>query len=272
MRLDPKTKAFAPALEGESAIYVDPSPDGEWLVWVRYPEGTLWKSRSDGSHRQPLTSKPMEAHLPRWSPDGRTIVFAGRTPDEPQLAIYRVAADGSANEVVFRSRDPEDHFWDPCWRRDGTLIFGRALSMKAGILQLDPKTGHATPMPGAETLRWPKCSRQGDLLAAAEHPSGYRYVMRRHDRDQWEDLGPMKLAYPQWTRDGRSICGIDIVTGRLDCLSVVSKDVITLREAPPFPLVAWVGAPWMGLDANDNPLVVADRSSTALYAFDWEQP
>ena len=21
------------------------SPDGEWLAWVRYPEGTLWKSR-----------------------------------------------------------------------------------------------------------------------------------------------------------------------------------------------------------------------------------
>ena len=35
---------------------------------------------------------------------------------------------------------------------------------------------------------------------------------------------------------------------------------------------AWVGAAWMGLDANDHPLVVADRSSTALYAFDWEPP
>jgi hypothetical protein len=43
-------------------------------------------------------------------------------------------------------------------------------------------------------------------------------------------------------------------------------------EEPPFPLLAWVGAAWMGLDANDHPLVVADRSSTALYAFDWEQP
>lgn len=128
MRLDPKTKALVPALGGESAIYVEPSPDGEWLVWVRYPEGTLWKGRADGSQRQPLTSKPLEAHLPRWSPDGQTIVFAGRTPDEPQLGIYRVAADGSANELLVRSPKPADNFWDPCWRRDGTLVFSLALS------------------------------------------------------------------------------------------------------------------------------------------------
>lgn len=130
MRLDPKTKALVPALGGESAIYVEPSPDGEWLVWVRYPEGTLWKGRADGSQRQPLTSKPLEAHLPRWSPDGQTIVFAGRTPDEPQLGIYRVAADGSANELLVRSPKPADNFWDPCWRRDGTLVFSLALSRR----------------------------------------------------------------------------------------------------------------------------------------------
>ena len=155
--------------------------------------------------------------------DERSSSPGGRPTNRSLPSIESPLMDRRTS-VVFRSRDPEDHFWDPCWRRDGTLIFGRAFSMKAGILQLDPKTGHATPMPGAETLRWPKCSRQGDLLAAAEHPSGFRYVVRRHDRDQWEDLGPIKLAYPQWTRDGGSICGIDIVTGRLDCLSVVSKE------------------------------------------------
>ena len=134
MRLDPKTKTFAPALGGKSAIYVEPSPDGEWLAWVRYPEGTLWKSRSDGSHELQLTSRPLEAHLPRWSADGRAIVFAARTPEEPQLAIYRVAADGSAQDVVFRSRGAQDHLWDPCWRSDGTLVFSRAGSNPSGIL------------------------------------------------------------------------------------------------------------------------------------------
>jgi hypothetical protein len=272
MRFDPATKTFAPALDGESIMYVEPSPDGEWLVWSRYPEGTLWKSRPDGSERQQLTSKPLQAHLPRWSPDGRTIVFAGWTPDDPRLAIYRVTADGSTSEIVYRSTGPNDHFWDPCWRPDGTLVFSRVFNTTPpGILQRDPKTGQVTPMRGAETLRWPKCSRQGDILAAADHPAGFRYVVLRHGGDRWEDLGPAKIAYPQWTRDGTAVCGLDLFTGRIDCLSIATGRVVTLAQ-PPFPLLAWVGAAWMGLDSNDRPLVVADRSKTALYAFEWEQP
>jgi dipeptidyl aminopeptidase/acylaminoacyl peptidase len=273
MRFDPATNTFAPALGGESMMYVEPSPDGEWVVWVKYPEGTLWKSRPDGSQRQALTSTPMQAHLPRWSRDGRTIVFAGRTPDEPHLGIYRVVADGSASELVYRSTRANDHFWDPCWLNDRTLVFSRVFSTNPpGILQLDPNTGQITPLPGAESMRWPKCSRQGDLLAIVDQPSGFRYVVRRHDRDEWEDLGAARLTYPQWTRDGSSVCGIDLFNGGIDCLSLASKQVTTLSGPPPFPLLTWVGAAWIGLDANDRPLVVADRSKTAFYALDWEQP
>jgi Tol biopolymer transport system component len=273
MRLDPRTGTFMPALGGESAMYVEPSPDGEWLVWVQYPDGIVWKSRADGSQRQPLTAKPLQAHLPKWSTDGRSIVFVGRTPDEPQLAIYRVAADGSSHDVVYRSTRANDHFWDPCWLRDGKLVFSRVFSTNPpGILQLDPKTGKVTPMAGAEALRWPKCSRQGNLLAAADLPSGMRYVVRRHDSEHWEDLGPAKVAYPQWTRDGESFCGLDLFTGRVECLSIASGKVTTLAEPAPFPLLSWVGAPWIGLDADDRLLVVADRGKTGFYALDWEQP
>jgi len=86
MKVDPRTRQFAPALGGESAFYAEPSRDGRWLAWVRYPEGTLWRSRPDGSERLQLTSTPMEAHLPRWSPDGKRLVFVAQTPDDPQLS------------------------------------------------------------------------------------------------------------------------------------------------------------------------------------------
>jgi Tol biopolymer transport system component len=273
MRLDSATRTFTPALGGESAFYVEPSPDGEWLVWVHYPDGTLWKSRTDGSLRQQLTRTPLEAHLPQWSPDGRTIAFAGRTPDEPRLAIHVVAADGSAGSVVARPERVNDYYWDPCWRPDGTLVFSRLLSTEpGGILHLDPKTKRVDQMPDTDSLRWPKCSMQGDLLATADGPSGPRYVVLRGGTERWEDLGPMKLAYPQWTRDGRSICGIDIQAGRIDCVSVASQQAVTLAEAPPFPLLSWFGVAWMGLDADDRPLVVADRGTTGFYALEWERP
>ena len=73
---------FESVLGGVSALYADVSRDGEWLAWVSYPEGTLWRARADGSERRQLTSPPLTAHLPRWSPDGRAIVFVGAAAGE----------------------------------------------------------------------------------------------------------------------------------------------------------------------------------------------
>ena len=42
---------FLPYLGGISACYVDFSRDGQWIAYVSYPEGTLWRSRIDGSDK-----------------------------------------------------------------------------------------------------------------------------------------------------------------------------------------------------------------------------
>ena len=42
--------AMGEAFGGLSAEMVDPSPDGRWISYVRFPEGTLWKSRADGAN------------------------------------------------------------------------------------------------------------------------------------------------------------------------------------------------------------------------------
>ena len=132
MRFDPATKAYTSMLGGESALYAEPSPDGQWLAWVRYPDGTLWKSRPDGSERLRLSNPPLEAHLPRWSPDGQRLAFSGRSPSQPQLSIHVVAADGSTMDVVARPPEGLDDYWDPCWMPDGTLVFGLARRGQTG--------------------------------------------------------------------------------------------------------------------------------------------
>ena len=92
--------AFAPHsdqhrsyLNGISASFCDFSRDGQWVTYVAYPEGTLWRSRLDGSERQQLTFPPMGLIVnPRWSPDGRFIAFVKWMPGE----IYLVPADGGS--------------------------------------------------------------------------------------------------------------------------------------------------------------------------------
>src|SRR5262249_48739511 len=76
-RFDTKTGQFRPFLRGISAQGMIFSKDGKSVTYVSYPEGTLWRANSDGSNPVRLTDPPLEAFLPRWSPDGTQIVFTG---------------------------------------------------------------------------------------------------------------------------------------------------------------------------------------------------
>ena len=75
-RFNQKTQQFEPYLSGISADNVDFSRDGQWVTYVTYPEGSLWRSKADGSERLQLTFPPMQVFLPRWSPDQKQIVFS----------------------------------------------------------------------------------------------------------------------------------------------------------------------------------------------------
>src|ERR1700733_13457260 len=74
-RYDSKAGEFVPYLSGISAEFVDFSKDHRWVAYVTFPEQTLWRSRVDGSERLQLTSKPVRAVFPQWSPDGKRIAF-----------------------------------------------------------------------------------------------------------------------------------------------------------------------------------------------------
>ena len=54
-RFDSRIQRFVPFLNGISAEMVDFSRDGEWVVYVTYPERELWRSRADGSAALQLT-------------------------------------------------------------------------------------------------------------------------------------------------------------------------------------------------------------------------
>ena len=83
VRYDAKSGQFVAYLEGISADEEDFSRDGRWVTYVAYPEGTLWRSRIDGSEKLQLTFPPTKVFLPRWSPDGKEIAFSATVPGRP---------------------------------------------------------------------------------------------------------------------------------------------------------------------------------------------
>jgi len=76
VRYNSKDSQFEPFLSGMSGEHVVLSKDGQLVAYVAYPEGTLWRSRPDGSERVQLTYSPLYAVHPRWSPNGKQIVFS----------------------------------------------------------------------------------------------------------------------------------------------------------------------------------------------------
>jgi Tol biopolymer transport system component len=276
-RFDQRKRRFERLLGGESVGMVRASPDGQWLAWVSFPESTLWRGRRDGSNRLQLTSPPERAWLPSWSPDGRRIAFVGHQPGDAGRSVRLVSVDGGAVEIL--ARPGADSFWDPCWLPDGrSLVFGELSFLPGrGIHRLDLTTRAITPFDGARGLLYPKCGPQGQMLATRPAGVGDRsrpsaLMLYTPERGAWEEIGPFGLVYPTWTRDGRAFCSLDREANRVACYSFSTRRVETLAEIGDNPLLSWVNVPWFGLDADDSPLLMFDRSTRDVYALDWEMP
>jgi DNA-binding winged helix-turn-helix (wHTH) protein/Tol biopolymer transport system component len=118
---DAKSNEFRPYLNGISAGFLDFSRDGQWVAYVTHPQGSLWRSRLDGTERLQHTFPPMGPILnPRWSPDGRFIAFTEWVP--PNIKLYLVSADGGSVMLLLAGDfQPSDASWSP----DGSsLVYG----------------------------------------------------------------------------------------------------------------------------------------------------
>jgi Tol biopolymer transport system component len=102
-RYDVKSGAFVPFLSGISADSVRFSNDGQWVAYVNFPDGALWKSKSDGSQPMQLSYPPLTALLPSWSPDGKQLVFYGFLSGK-DAKMFTVSADGGTPSELL----PED--------------------------------------------------------------------------------------------------------------------------------------------------------------------
>ena len=72
-RYDAASRRFVTFLGGVPAEHMSFSRDGQWVAYVTYPEGELWRSKVDGSQKLKLASG-VRALVVQWSPDGSESV------------------------------------------------------------------------------------------------------------------------------------------------------------------------------------------------------
>ena len=271
LRFDAAAGRFEPHLGGMAATFVEASPDGAWVVWSSFPDFALWKSRPDGLEKQALSPPGWWVAHGRWSPDGRSITFIATPPDEEGRVLadshlYRVAAEGG-EPVLLVEGPAERPLWDPCWLPDGrTIVYSALNAAQPGILQVDADTHAVLPFPGGERFLYPKCSRQGDILATEPvrgSPDGvaWRFESRT---STWTRLGSSSLTYPTWTRDGRAIVGLNVRTRRIERRHLDSGRVEVVADVSGIPVVGVMSAWWMGLAPDDSPscCAIAARGSS----------
>jgi hypothetical protein len=61
VRYDERSKQFVPFLSGVSAEFVTFSKDAQFVAYVTYPDGALWRSKADGSDRLQLTQSLVDS-------------------------------------------------------------------------------------------------------------------------------------------------------------------------------------------------------------------
>jgi eukaryotic-like serine/threonine-protein kinase len=275
VRYDLKTHQYVPYLSGISGSDFDFSRDGEWVVYVTVPEGTLWRSRVDGSERLQLSFPPMQAGLPRWSPDRKQIAFMATAPGKP-WKICLVSADGGTPQQAMPEESQEA---DPNWSADGnSLVFGGAPWAQGwnpggtAIRVLDLKTHQVSTLPGSEGLYSPRWSPDGRYIVA-QPTNSQKFVLFDWNIQKWINLANVSAGMFDFSRDGKYIYFDGITAGagyfrlrigdrRVERL-VSWKDL--RRAAGPF-------GTWAGPAPDGSPLVVRDVGTQEIYALDVEFP
>jgi Tol biopolymer transport system component len=179
---------FRPFLPGVSAHDVAFSRGGQRIAYVKEPENTLWLSAADGSAaRQIPTPELTNIELPRWSPDGREIVFMGKRPDSP----YRIYMWSPVTGVPHEASEGTDNQGAPTWSPDGKrLVYGRVMCQEeknCAIEEINLRSGEETMVPGSEGLGTARWSPNGRFIGALR-PDRHQVYLLDRQTGKWRKI------------------------------------------------------------------------------------
>ena len=275
VKYEQSKKTFVPVVAGLSATDIDFSSDGKWITYVAIPEGTLWRSRADGTERLQLTSMPDHAALPHWSPDGKQIAYASMKPGESWKLSLIPAGGGDSKEVLAESGSQIDANWSP----DGARIMFGDFNHDAGGLKiriLDFNTKKITTIPGSDGLFSPRWSPDGKHIAALS-PDNTTLMLFDFKSEKWstwlkEPAGT--VSYPSWSADSKYLYFDDLVNDaeairRVKVGGSEAEKVFELGSLERYP-----GAlgPWSGRASDGSWMFVRDRSTQEVYELSIELP
>jgi dipeptidyl aminopeptidase/acylaminoacyl peptidase len=276
VRYDADSGHYVPFLGGISAGDVEPSRNAQSVVYVRYPEGTLWRAKEDGSNAAQLTGPSLRVSLPHWSPDGSRIAFSGARPGKPWNVFLIPSAGGPAEQIT---NGPISDL-DPTWSPDGTKIaFGERRSVGGkstdSIQILDLATRKTKQLAGSDGICCPRWSPDGKFMLAT-HGTYDDLVLYDFARQKWTTLLKDKglLGFMEWMPDGKTVLFDTFDTPQAAFYRLRISDLKLETVASTLEVRRYYGdfGPWTGMAADGSPLLVRDISNEEAYALDLQLP
>jgi eukaryotic-like serine/threonine-protein kinase len=272
VRVDPKSNQIQPFLGGISANLVTFSKDRQFVAYVTYPDGILWKARVDGSDRTQLTSPPLYPTAASWSPDGSEFALMALSPEGRQQAWLIPVKGGTPQRLL-----PEDtgEQTDPNWSPDGSkIIFATGLlnseQQGSSIRILEVATHEITTLPGSAGMFGPHWSPDGRSILANSLDISTMYIFDMKTQ-HWSPLHIGIHAFERWSRDSRFIYFLrfanDPAVLRIPITGGEAKVMVDLKG---FRFAGTLGV-WFGLDLTDAPLLLRDVSTSDVYALTLEK-
>jgi Tol biopolymer transport system component len=271
LRYDLQSRRFVPDLAGVSGDELEFSRDGKWVAYVSIPGGSLVRAAADGSQRLQLTSPPLAAGMPHWSPDGKQIAFSGGTPGKP-TRIYVVSSDGGPVRQVTNGESGKYGDADPSWSPDGASLAFCGPDRDAGgqeaIYVVDLKTKHVSALPGSEEMWSPRWSPDGRFIAGLSRYPVNKLILYDLATRKQILLSGLSSGCPTWSRDGASLFFAD--ESAWVCR-------IWMRDRKVERVTNWenirqAGWGWFAAAPNNSLITAREAGTDEIYALDWEAP
>lgn len=278
-RYDPKISQFVPLrppLSADCCVY---SNDGQWMAYVTFPEGNLWRGKSDGTERQQLTWPPLQALSPHWSPDAKEIAFSGLLPDKP-LKTFIIPAEGGEPRQLTQNDCSE---FEANWSPDGTHLtysnFNPAStpSCPSVVFTMDLKTKKISTVSGSEDFLYPRWSPDGKSIVA-QGKNFHSLVLFDLGSQKWSNLLEVPpsetVGFPQWSGDARFIY-YRVTSGGVDDgayrIGVADRKIQKIADMSGINTIGVSGG-WTAFDPKGNPFILRNTSLNEIYALDVDLP
>jgi Tol biopolymer transport system component len=218
----------------------------------------------------------MQAHMPRWSPDGTQIAFMASRPGKPWKIFVMPAEGGIPRELTAGDHNQGD----PTWMPNGeSIVFAGMPWLEFGAVAgpnihiADLKTSQISDVPDSENLFSPRASPDGRYLAALSTDST-KLMLYDTAKKSWTQLGVSRFGFENWSHDGKYLYAEDY-SDKTDDLVRVSvpngkvERLLSIKEVPrgfdPWEF-------WIGLTPDDSLLMMRDRSTQEIYSLDVRFP